>query len=178
MRTSLLPPALATGLVLLAAACAVTDTAGSPAVRPQPVEPDEPAAKPDPKEPQGVSGRVEALKGNFMPSPSIGGPAPNRGRGLPLAVPVHVFKGPVEPFDRLGPDRPKPLRTVQSNEKGVYRVALEPGEYTLVAEIKGRLYLNSFQFDAKTRKSSWTTVLVPKGKWVTWNIQDTSEAAF
>jgi hypothetical protein len=131
--------------------------------------------RPRAKEPeQGVTGVVVALKGNFMPG--IGGhPGGSR---TPLAVPVHVFRGKWEPFEKLDAKHPAPLKTVRASAKGEYRIALEPGEYTVVAEIGGNLYLNLQQIDRKTRKAVWASVAVPPRKWVTWKIEDTSQAAF
>jgi hypothetical protein len=127
------------------------------------------------KEPeQGVTGVVVALKGNFMPG--IGG-RPGGSR-TPLAVPLHVFRGKLGPFEKLDAKHPAPLKTVRASAKGEYRVALAPGEYTVVAEIGGKLYLNLQQMDQKTRKAVWASIVVSTGNWLTWNIEDTSQAAF
>lgn len=122
---------------------------------------------------QGVSGKIVALKGNFMP-----GPGPVRGAQEPLSVPVHVFRGKVEVTDKPDPKHPALVKTVKADEKGEYRVALEPGDYTVVAEIDGKLYLNVMEFDSATGKAVWPTVKVQPGKWTPWTIKDTSGAAF
>jgi hypothetical protein len=121
---------------------------------------------------QGVSGKVIKMTGNFMPGP---GPRPG-GTQAPLSVPVHVFKGKVAPFQKPDPRHPQLVKIVNSDKDGAYRVALEPGEYTLVAEIEGKLYLNSFTDGAG--KMVWSTVAVTAGKWAIWDIKDSSGAAF
>jgi hypothetical protein len=121
---------------------------------------------------QGVSGKVIKMTGNFMPGP---GPRPG-GTQAPLSVPVHVFKGKVAPFLKPDPKHPQLVKIVNSDRDGTYRVALEPGEYTLVAEIEAKLYLNSFTDSAG--KMVWSTITVAAGKWATWDIKDSSGAAF
>ncbi len=119
--------------------------------------------------PQGIRGKVFKLTGNHMP-----GPGPRAGGATqPLSVPVHVFKGKIKPFARPNPKHPQLVKTVRSDAKGNYAVALEPGTYTVVAEIDGKLYLNHFSGDG-----SWSTVMVKKDTWATWVIRDTSGAAF
>ena len=119
--------------------------------------------------PQGIRGKVLKLTGNHMP-----GPGPRLGGGpQPLSVPVHVFKGKLKRFARPNPKHPQLVNTGRSDAKGNYAVALEPGTYTVVAEIDGKLYLNSFSGDG-----SWSTVTVKKNTWATWVIRDTSGAAF
>jgi len=117
---------------------------------------------------QGVQGKVIKLKGNFMP-----GPGAPRGTRKPLSVPVWVFKGQVKPFEKPNPRHAQLVTTVRSGEDGTYRVGLSPGRYTVVAEIDGRMYLNLMTGDG-----NWATVLVESGKWATFNIEDTSEAAY
>ena len=122
---------------------------------------------------QGIEGRVVKLKGNFMPGPGAG----NRGGArTPLAVPVHVFKGKVEPFEKPDPDHEQLVKIVRADKKGRFKIGLEPGTYTVVAEIDGKMYLNLMQF--VDGKSVWGSVTVKKGQWTTMSIEDTSEAAF
>lgn len=145
--------------------------------------------------PQGVSGRVRKITGNMMPgivpdlpdagrirgdTPFIGG---NMARTQLLSVPVHVFKGKVRAANHtelaniMPAGHPQFVKTVQSGQDGRYMVALEPGEYTVVAEIDGKLYLNSFRGDRTG--AWWSTVTVKTGNWTTvQNIDDTSGAAF
>ena len=120
---------------------------------------------------QGITGKVVKLKGDFMPTVGEG-----KRPGIsvtPLAVPVHVFSGKLKPFEKPDPEHPALVQTVQAGKDGVYKVALPPGEYTVVAEINGKLYLNSFGGDG-----SWSTVEVKQDKWTTHDIEDTSEATF
>jgi len=127
----------------------------------------QPTTQPD-ATPQGVRGRVLKLTGNFMP-----GPGPRGGNMQPLAVPVHIFKGALKPFAGPAKESPAFLATTQADAQGQYTVALPPGEYTVIAEIDGKLYLNIQQGDG-----SWATVHVKPDQWLTWDIRDTSGAAF
>jgi predicted secreted protein len=131
---------------------------------------------------QGVRGKVTKLVGNHMPGiimePGIGIGGGNRGGGgRPLSVPVHVFKGKVK-VDHNNPPapdakHPQLVKVVQANKKGLYILALEPGDYTVVAEINGKLYLNSF-----AGAGHWSTVTINADEWKVHNIVDSSEAAF
>ena len=95
-----------------------------------------------------------------------------------LNAPVHVFKGKVEIFEKPDPKHAQLVAVVKPDKKGTYRLPLEPGEYTAVAEINGKLYLNIAQFDAATKKAVWATFQVKPKEWTTFNIEDTSKAAF
>jgi hypothetical protein len=128
--------------------------------------PDAPSTSPAAK--QGVRGKVVKKTGNFMP-----GPRPAGGQTTPLSVPVHVFRGKLKPLAAPDPRHPNLVTVVKSGNDGSFEIPLEPGEYTIVAEIGGKLYLNSFDGDG-----SWTTVTVKPGAFTDWNIDDTSEAAF
>ena len=125
----------------------------------------------EPSDAQGVSGKVVKLSGNFMP-----GPGPARGGRTPLSVPVHIFRGKVKTFEKPDPGHPALAKIVQADKDGNYRCSLPPGEYTVVAEIDGKLYLNLFTFDEKD--PCWGTVQVVQGKWSSFNIEDTSSAVF
>jgi predicted secreted protein len=122
---------------------------------------------------QGIRGQVLKLTGNHMPGPGIGIGGGGRGATKPLSVPVYVFKGSVKVHAAPNAKHPQLLKTVRSDAKGNYSVALDPGVYTVVALIDGKLYLNSF-----TGAGAWSTVTVKKGAWSTWTIRDTSGAAF
>ena len=123
---------------------------------------------------QGVAGKVEKLKGNFMPGvvgPGIG--IGRRGQKTPLSVPVHVFRGKVKAFKKPDRNHAALVKVVRSDKDGVFKVELPTGEYTVVAEIDGKLYLNHF-----TGSGHWATATVRQGQWTTFNIEDTSQAAF
>jgi len=128
---------------------------------------------------QGVWGTVKRLTGNHMPSmgPGFVGPGGGgRGGTELLSVTVHIFKGSVPVFSKPNRKHKAFLKTVQSDKKGRYVAGLKPGIYTIVAEIDGKLYLNSF---SGGRPHSWSTVEVKAGKWTTrWDITDSSGAAF
>jgi hypothetical protein len=135
---------------------------------------------------QGVRGKVTKLVGNHMPGIIMDGPdggpvgvggGMEGGGGHPLSVPVHVFKGKIK-VDHNNPPapdakHPQLVKVVQANKRGLYILALEPGEYTVVAEINGKLYLNSY-----AGGGHWSTVTVNADEWKVHNIMDSSEAAF
>lgn len=138
----------------------------------------EPAARPGAdKAAQGIVGRVEKLTGNFMPQAVPPGQGPAAGGGTnaktPLPVPVHVFRGRVKMFEKPDPRHPALLVVVRADKEGKFRVPLEPGEYTVVAEIDGRMYLNDM-----TDAGEWTPVQIEPGVWRDVRIEDTSDAAF
>lgn len=110
---------------------------------------------------------VLKLTGNRMPR--IGPPGATR----PLSVPVHVFEGALKPLAKPDPTHSARAKTVRSDRQGRYRVPLPPGVYTVVAEIAGKLYLNLRRSDG-----NWATITVHPGRWATWNIRETPEAAF
>ena len=119
---------------------------------------------------QGIQGTIRKLTGNHMPGPG----AKNDGVQL-LSVPVHVFVGRVVVHKKPVAEHPQRVAVIESDEKGQYRIELEPGEYTVVAEINGRMYLNLLAGDAA---NTWATVKVESGKWTTFAIDDTSDAVF
>ncbi len=127
----------------------------------------EPGAAGDGK--QGLQGQVVKLSGNFMPGP---GPRPG-GTRTPLAVLVHVFRGKVKPFGAPDRKHAQLVTVVQADKDGRLKVALPPGEYAAVAEIDGKLYLNLYDGDGH-----WGTVQVQPGRWTTFDIEDTTDAAF
>jgi hypothetical protein len=118
---------------------------------------------------QGVRGTVERVEGDFMP------PLPENYRGTvtPLSCRVFVFTGKVKfnsPVDEKHPS----LRTiVKSDAAGQFTVALEPGTYTIVAELDGKLYLNSLD-----GAGFWSTITVEPNKFVDYKIADTSRATY
>lgn len=136
-----------------------------------------PAGNSAAEHPQGIDGQVVALEGNFMPGPVVPGRLPG-GTKKPLSVPVHVFRGRIEVRERPDPKHPALVAVVKSDAQGKFRVPLPPGEYTVVAEIDGKLYLNIIEIDASTQKPVWPTVVVAPKKWSRWVIEDTSKAAF
>jgi hypothetical protein len=86
---------------------------------------------------------------------------------------VHVFRGRVKMFEKPDPRHPALCVVVRAAKEGKFRVPLEPGEYTVVAEIDGRMYLNDM-----TDAGEWTPLKVEAGVWRDVCIEDTSEAAF
>ncbi len=126
---------------------------------------------------QGIAGHVVKLAGNFMPAPVLAGtPPPAKGKRTPLAVPVHVFKGVVHVAQKPDPKHPQLVTTVIADADGAFKVPLAPGDYTVVAEIDGRLYLNLVTMGPGG--ACWATVNVEPGRWTACEIQDTRAAAF
>jgi hypothetical protein len=124
----------------------------------------EPAAPAD--LPQGIKGQVLKLVGDFTLDPP-------QGERKPISVPVHIFRGRVKSIEKPDLKHPALLRVVQPGTDGRFEVSLLPGEYTVVAEIGGRLYLNNWLDDG-----SWATVTVKPGKWTNYIIEDVLEATF
>lgn len=120
---------------------------------------------------QGLRGKVVKLEGDFMPW--VGDEPRQRNKTTPLQVSVHIFKGSVKVFENPDEKHPSFLQKVQTKADGSYECALPPGEYTAVAEINGKLYLNAFQSDG-----TWSTVTIEAKQWKTWDIRDSSDAAF
>jgi len=116
---------------------------------------------------QGIRGKVVKRSGNFMP-----GMGSSSGKEKPLAVPVHVFQGKVKTMKKPDPKHKAAVAVVKADRQGYYEVGLPPGEYTVVAEIDGELYLNSREGDG-----NWTTVSVLPARWTEWDIEETSDAA-
>lgn len=173
-------------LSLLLAACGAppvtSQTAhGQTAAR---AEPSEPIAEPPPQlialspdGSQGVVGRVTVLRGNHMPQiyPADIPPPPQADpAGAPQAdAPVHVLRGRHMPFERLDPGASFYLGSSTTGPDGTFRVALPPGEYTVLTEHEGQAYRNSFQPDG-----AWTTLTVTDGEWTEVLIQDSADATF
>ncbi|GMV82483.1 MAG: hypothetical protein AMXMBFR7_36670 [Planctomycetota bacterium] len=143
--------------------------AGAPvspqAPRSQPAEPEH-ADNPAKTLPQGIRGKVVRMVGDFTLDPPTG-------QKLPMAVPVHVFRGPLQPLEKPDPRHPALVVIVQAGENGCFELALPAGEYTLVAEIEGELYLNNWLEDG-----SWAVCIVPAGEWVDYIIQDFKDANY
>lgn len=141
-----------------------TDSSSPPA-------PDSTRALPDPGPPpvepqQGINGRVVKLVGDFTLDPP-------RGESVPQAAPVHLFRGRLLPIDEPDPEHPQFVQIVQPDEQGRFKIPLPPGEYTLVAEIDGFLYLNNADAEG-----NWTTVVVKPDIWTEFTIENVLEATF
>lgn len=130
------------------------------------------AGTPEPGGAQGISGTVVKLRGDHMPT--RGQP---RGERTPLAAPVHIFKGQLKPMAAPDPKHPQFVTTVQADKEGRFRVELPPAEYTAVAELDGKLYLNKYR-DAKAGGMVWGTITVAAGAWTEVTIEDSRSAVF
>ncbi|MDQ3339080.1 MAG: hypothetical protein M4D80_28300 [Myxococcota bacterium] len=118
---------------------------------------------------QGVSGTVERVEGDFMP------PLPENYRGTvtPLSCRVFVFAGKIKSDTPIDEKHPSLRALVKSDAAGRFTVALDPGTYTIVAELDGKLYLNSFD-----GYGFWNTITVEPHKFVDYKIADTSRATY
>lgn len=119
-----------------------------------------------PEIPQGIKGRVIKLVGDFTMDPPSG-------TRVPLIVPVHVFKGKLQPLAKPDPRHATFLTVIRPGPDGSFELPLPPGLYTLVAEINGQLYLNNWTDDG-----CWAPVTVRPGAWTNYTIEDVLEATF
>jgi hypothetical protein len=161
-------------LLTLAALAAAAHLTPPGAAAAEPAAGGEQAAKVDGKG-QGIFGRIEKLVGNFQPQVVGPGQRPPAARGgrVPLAVPVHVFRGRVKTFSEPAPDHPALVAIGTADKDGGFRVPLDPGEYAVVAEIDGTMHT-----PVLLDSGEWPTVRVEPGKWLQLRIEETSEAAF
>jgi len=131
-----------------------------------------PPASPSPQAPpaaeakEGLRVKVVKLVGDFTMDPPTG-------QRVPEVVPVHVFKGRVQPFEKPDPKHPALVKIVRPDKNGRFELALPPGEYTLVLDIAGRLYLNNWMEDG-----CWAITEVKPGRWTDYAIEDVLEANF
>ena len=95
---------------------------------------------------QGIHGMVKEESGNRMPGP---------GRELPPPIPVKTTIYVYEPTSLSqvesangGPVytavKSKLIKSVETDEKGSFRIALPPGTYSLFAKVEGGFFANSF----------------------------------
>ena len=115
---------------------------------------------------QGIRGKVVKLVGDFTMDPPTG-------ERRPLCVPVHVFRGRIQPFEEPDPRHPALVKILQPDKEGRFEIELPAGEYTVVAEIGGKLYLNNWMEDG-----SWAITVVREGTWTQCTIEDVLEATF
>ncbi|MCG3181687.1 MAG: hypothetical protein BIFFINMI_04086 [Phycisphaerae bacterium] len=115
---------------------------------------------------QGLHVKVVKVAGAFDELGEPGVP-----REQPLRVPVHLFRGRVQPFEKPDPRHPALIRIVTPDAQGRADLALPPGEYTLVLDLAGRLYLNNWLADG-----SWATATVRAGEWSNYVIEDVLES--
>ncbi len=151
--------------------------------------------------PQGVHLEVRQLVGNHMPGPGFSGGLPTirvapgttlppgvtlppkagakpPSPGLPLKeTPVLVFQGRVKPITDPAEGRKLDsfVKELKTDAEGKLSIALEPGIYTFVSVIEGKLYRNGYQFDGERY---WSSHEIKAGEWSRVSIQDTRNAAF
>jgi hypothetical protein len=115
---------------------------------------------------EGLRVKVVKMIGDFTLSPPTG-------QRLPELAPVHVFRGRVQPFETPDPKHPALIKIVQPDKDGGFEIPLPPGEYTLVLDIKGWLYLNNWLDDG-----SWAITVVQPHQWTDYTIENVLEAYF
>lgn len=112
---------------------------------------------------QGLRVKVVRLVGDFNVDPPTGERVPERS-------PVHLFRGRLQPFEQPDPRHPALVKILQPGNDGRCEVALAPGEYTLVLDIGGKLYLNNWLADG-----SWAIAEVLPGQWSDYTIENVLE---
>jgi len=122
-----------------------------------------------------LSGRVEKWVGNFQPSRKESN---INNQKKPLKTKIYVFKGKLKsngnPELALSQEiTNKVFAILDSNSNGDFRVQLPPGEYTIFAEISGKLYRNSFDGEGY-----FSTTQIEDGKSTQELIIDSSQANF
>jgi hypothetical protein len=101
----------------------------------------------------GVRGRVYLVGGAAGPRP--------------LPVPIHLFRGKVEPYDKFDDkDDRRVVSGVVTND-GSFEFVVEPGTYTVVVEVDGKMRGNA------ANPKSWPTVTVKEGAWTDYDIRIT-----
>jgi hypothetical protein len=95
---------------------------------------------------QGISGYVQEVSGNRMPSPDAP-PASPRGIRTTVYIYEPTNTGQV---DRIGTSafyhsiRTKLIRSVKTDASGYFAIALPAGSYSLFTRIDGKFYANNF----------------------------------
>ncbi|MGQ9662360.1 MAG: hypothetical protein ACUVWX_08505 [Kiritimatiellia bacterium] len=119
-----------------------------------------------PKVTQGIRGQVVKLVGDFTMDPPTG-------QRVPISVPVHVFRRRIQPFEKPNSQHPALVKVLHSDKEGKFEIELPPGEYTVVIELSGKLYLNNWMEDG-----CWAVTVVKAGAWTQCTIEDVLEAMF
>eukprot|EP01120_Amphizonella_sp_Union-15-10_P002847 TRINITY_DN13136_c0_g1_i1.p1 TRINITY_DN13136_c0_g1~~TRINITY_DN13136_c0_g1_i1.p1 ORF type:complete len:125 (-),score=18.17 TRINITY_DN13136_c0_g1_i1:58-432(-) len=121
----------------------------------------------------GVHGKVTKHTGNFMPGCATGTKVPHA--SIPVVALAPLLNSQTCGTKTLADFKTSPefVCSTVTDANGVYKLTLSPGEYTVIAMIDGKPYLNSYN-DGWI----WTTVVVPENSFVEWNIDDTSAAYF
>lgn len=117
---------------------------------------------------QGVRLEVVKLVGSFLP-----GSPPEAGERTPHTVPVHIFRGRIQPFVKPNPKHPALVKIAKPDRMGRIELPLPQGEYTAVLELETGLYLNNWLEDG-----SWAIFVVEQNKWTGYVVEDVTEAEF
>ena len=113
-----------------------------------------------------VRGRVTKLVGKNATS------IRKKKKGIPLkGIPVYVLLGKFRPFANIKDRQPLTLiLTAYTDHEGRFEFSVRPGQYTIVAEINGKLYLNNY-----IDNGFWWYVHIHENQVMTYDITDTSE---
>lgn len=118
-----------------------------------------------------VVGQAVQISGDRMPS---AGPQDRDGTATkPLATRIHIFQGGLSqeggPFQGIIRDK-SPFLVVTSDKSGNFAANLPPGQYTMFAEVDGKLVHTDGAFPRDGNQ--WSTVNVEEGETTSANIVD------
>jgi hypothetical protein len=123
----------------------------------------------------GIKGHVYLVSGNQMPSPDR---AANPPKGIkttlyiyPLTNIKDIAREGVSAFYKSIPG--EPLKEIETDEKGYFKVKLKPGTYSLFVKKEDLFY--SSQFDDK---NNIHPVEVTKGKWTEVDFKANYDAVY
>lgn len=124
---------------------------------------------------EGIKGTVSLVRGNQMPSPGV--PPPVR-KGLQTTVYVYALTNVnqvtrVEHSSFYSSIQTKLIKEVRTDKKGVFKVKLPPGEYSLFIKKDTLFYANLFDGN-----NNIYPVKVEKGKWVELEIKADYDAVY
>lgn len=124
--------------------------------------------------PSTLTGRVEKWLGNQTPAR---GKAPSPASKTAMATRIYIFKGKIpsqgNPEIAFNERKDQFFTRISSDEKGHFEVQLPPGEYTIFAEINGKLFRNSFD-----RDGNYSTTILTDGRGASEILTDNREAFY
>ena len=124
---------------------------------------------------QGVTGRVLFYEGNQMPDPRK--PFQERGVGVRRKIlivePAKVGQSEQYREFIIKLNGGKPVKEVYSDDQGCFKVALNPGKYSLLIMEDGRMYANVFDSEGYI-----CPITVEKGKLTKMDLRITYKAFF
>ena len=124
---------------------------------------------------QGIRGIVTERTGNQMPSPDV-----PSSEGKPIKTTIYVYEqthlnqvqraGTAPLYDTI---LSKFVKSVESDENGMFEIDLPTGNYSLFTKVKGKYYANHFD-----DKNNIAPVTVKKNKVTEVNITVSASASF